>query len=256
MIKFLLDRWSGKKTKKNSYYDKINEINYETDSLRFTYDAYLTEFNSVRSEIELRILLQEKTINYLLIIVAAAISAAQIFKEQALDLRLLLNFHPFIYLIIAILLLYFPYSIIFNNIFLAILGSYEHGVLYPKINTIARILSRHSEGTQEFLEWERKNFPQSLRGTLKWDKFRAMAMYEGFGMILFGMFGFFELIFVGSPATIFVISFLRLKLFHETTWTMLEIILFSIFIIIFLFLIIGLIFGTKTFFEIHREYNS
>jgi len=232
----------------NFHKESSHTINFETDSLRFTFDAYLIEFQSVRSEIEQRTILQEKTINYLLILIAAVISASQIFQEKATELLGFLVFNPSINIIISILLLYFPYSIIFNNIFLSILGSYVHRVLYPKINTIARILTKHSESTNEYLSWEKNTYPKWLRGTFKWDDFRAKSMYEGFGKILFGILSVFEMIFVGSPTIVFIIFFLRIKANYQQSWDTFEIILFIIFILILISLLIGVLFGLNLFF--------
>jgi hypothetical protein len=231
---------------------RSKEIDFENDSLRFTFDSYLIEYQTIRSEIEERLVLQEKTINYLLMIVAAIISASQIFTEQTEQLFFYMKTNPELLIIFAIASLYFPYAVINNNIFMAVLGAYENNVISPKIDAIARILSCHSSSTDEYLLWEKENFPGWLRGTLRWDDYRARTMYVGFRKILFGIFGFFEMLFVCAPAILFFGSYLRLKNITNSNWSLFEIGLFAIFLIIVIALFAGIIFGFEVYLGITR----
>ena len=191
---------------KNRFSNSLPPLEYESDSLRFIYEAHLKEFEAIRNEINLRLQFEENTINYLIVLVAALLSGSQLFGSQAASLIETLNKYPSSYLMLSLVSLLFPLTILQHNLYVVSLGEYIRFVLSPKLNAIAKDLASHSAATKEYLEWESNQFSSWLSGTHKWDEFRPAAQYNSrTASLLFFLLTAFRYMFASLP---FIISLL------------------------------------------------
>lgn len=110
---------------------------FESSALRWAFDAMLTEFTAIREEI-LKVKEQmERTYSYLLALIGA-ILASQFITGAGVKLEQ----HPTLYLVGALLSLWFPV----NNIVMAVdmnaLGGYLREILLPKLNAVVLAAAR------------------------------------------------------------------------------------------------------------------
>ena len=245
LLKYLNRRKEAPMTPAASLVDSTS-INFETDSLRFLFEAYLIEYDTIRREIELRIELQEHTTNYLLILVGVLISAIQLFGDQAGMFINVLNSQPFLYLIFGSIALFFPIRDLAHNLFIRTLGRYARYILIPKLNAISGELSKQSKAQVEFKQWEIRNYPPWLQGTMKWEDYRGYAHHQR-SILIFGMIGLFRYIFVSIPSILFVLAFLSIKSGGEfwQSWTTIERISSVTFVIIIVIMLFGFIHANK-----------
>lgn len=224
------------------------EIDLEPDALRFTYDALLKEYDVLWQEIHLRLQMEERSINYLLVLIGGVISTIQVFQTQSSQLTNTLNAYPAIYLALALISLLFPLTLLEHTLFLANLGGYIHYVLSPKINAIANRLSQHNRAAKEFNIWDSEQFPSHLIGVLKWDDYRPKAQYR-ITLPVFGSLAIFKYMFVCIPAIMFVVAFILAKatVYPGIGLTLIEIILSIVFLSFTLVMFIGILIGAGAF---------
>lgn len=204
-------------TARNKPAQHYEGVSYQDSLLRFTFDAYMSEYESVRREIELRLKLQDQAVNYLFVITAAVITATEVFGRIHLATISFLDKYPEAFLIFAIMMLYFPHLIIKNSYYIAVLGAYENNVISPKIDAIARILPARDANLQRFSKWEKDQFPEWLSGgVLRWDDYRSRIMFSGSYAIVSGLLSIFDNIVVFLPSiTFFLIFALEQKVFEK-----------------------------------------
>jgi len=111
----------------------ITSINYETDPIRFMFEAYLNEYNAVRREVEIHIELHERNINYVLLLIGVILSLFGLEIISVKDFFNFLNDNPYLYLVITIVCLIFPVLYIMRSNYVNTLESYQRHVLAPKI---------------------------------------------------------------------------------------------------------------------------
>ena len=199
---------TGQLSKNDKDYNNTDSdnLNFETDSLRFMFEAYLTEYNAVRREVELHTELHERNINYLLLIIGATFSLSGFTDFSDNKLFQFLNLYPFLYLVFALISLIFPILYIMRSVYVVTLENYQRHVLAPKIAAITSSLSSHSSSVKEFILWEKKSFPSQLQSPMRWLDYSAQRKYRENGTLFF-LFGLFRYIFVGFPSFCFVFAF-------------------------------------------------
>jgi len=233
--------------KEASRIEKTN-IDFETDSLRFTYESLLMEYDAVRQEILFHLQMEERSLSYLLVLIGGVVSALQFFQEQSIHLASTLNSNPVIYLALALISLLFPLTLLEHALFLADLGVYIHNVLSPKIRIIATHLSTQSDATKEFITWESEQFPSYLTGMFRWEGYRLKAQYRTASPV-FGLLAIFKYVFVCIPAALFTVAFISAKAayFAGIAWTSVEILLFVVFMSFVLTLLVGMLMAVGTY---------
>lgn len=246
----VLINWWRSMTQRPTPHDSREQpsIDSEPEALRFIYEALLKEYDILWQEIHLRLQMEERSINYLLVLIGAVISAIQIFQTQSSQLINTLNTYPVIYLALALISLLFPLTLLEHTLFLANLGGYIHYVLSPKMNAITTRLSQHSQVAKEFNNWDSAQFPPHLIGIIKWDDYRPKVQYR-VTLPVFGLLATFKYMFVCIPAILFVVSFISAKatIYPVIGWTPIEIILSIIFVSFTLVMLIGIFMGAGAF---------
>jgi hypothetical protein len=220
-------------------------IIHEVDPLRFMLDAYLTEYDAIRREVELHIELHERNINYLLLILGAIFSLSGFNLIQKSDLFIYLNNNPYLYLLLAIISLIFPVLYIMRSNYVNTLESYQRYVLSPKIAAISSTLSTHSISAEEFIKWESDKFPDWLQGPMKGLDYGIGLKYQKYRG-LFSLISTFRYLFVSLPSAFFTIVFFYN--FNWSKWTYMEYI-FIIALAISIFMIIAGISYTTSFYS-------
>lgn len=219
-----------------------DKLDFETDSIRFLFEAYMMDYTTSLHTVLSRIELEERTTNYLFILIAAVISAFAIFTEFASQVSDWLERNSFVCLLLALISLLFPLRILQNNLYIASIGRYTQHVLSPKINHIATSLSMHNRSTHELIAWEKKRFPFWARGVFQWQTFAAKDR-RSFIWFLSPMLAGFRYAYISLPSVFFLIVFLSIK---STTvpwmgWTLLDQFFFVLLVVFAIVLIIGLV---------------
>jgi hypothetical protein len=224
-----------------------NKIQLEIDSLRFTYDTLMKEYEALRQEINLQIDLEERVLSYLFVLFGAVFSAAQLFYQQSVQIVTGLNQYPAIYLLLALMSLLFPLNLLERNLFMANLGKYIRDVLTPKINMILTQLAKLSQPESEYMIWEADQFPDYLRGALKWEDYRIKTQYRG-NIPTFAVIVVIRYLFASAPFLLFCLAFLSIKATMPfwISWSVFEQILAAVLIIVIIFILFGIFIGTRT----------
>lgn len=93
-----------KKTDKNPSIKIPNFGSFERDPVRFRYDAYLEEFRALRQEILDRLNIQERMINYMILLWAGLLTSLSLFNEELFTkIQIFFSNYPFVLLIISTL---------------------------------------------------------------------------------------------------------------------------------------------------------
>ncbi len=179
-------------------------VNFENDPLRFIFDALLAEYEKIRNEIEIRTELQERTVNYLTLILAALISATQLFPDVINPVVDLLKSNPLIYLILAFISSYLPLSTYTQNQYIVMLASYNHEILSPKLNEIIRVAGNSSPSIMAYSTWEKENYVSSYKGVMRWDAY-FIGRRRPYRFL--ALLGFVRYVYVSTPLILFLYSF-------------------------------------------------
>ena len=181
-----------------------------TDSARLLYDAHIEEYNIIYDAKLMRIDIQDRTENYLFIIISASLSILPISIRAFEPIQELSRSFPSIYVILAIVSLIFPFKFLQQNIFETNLTNYLHFVLSPKLNKLIDHIPESDQNIQYTRKWERKNLPQSLHGVFKYHNYVARTLFQS-RIPVIGIGALFRYIFVCTPSGIFLSFFLLEK---------------------------------------------
>lgn len=136
----------------------------------------MAEYESVRREIEMMIQQQERTFNYLLALVGALL-ASQFVVGEFPEVEAALERRPELYLVVAILTLWFPIQNIILNFHIGTMAQYLRLVLMPKVNYICATAAASSD-LVALGDWDARNLDQDLHGVMLWEVFRVKAQFE------------------------------------------------------------------------------
>jgi len=249
-------KWGIKKMT-NTKLDHTNDIdnssiNFETDSIRFIFDSHLTEYDGIRREIEFRMQSQEQTFNYLILLIVGLFALSELIsgkiasKDETLSLiRSFFESDPYFYLILAILLMFFPLNYIYHNILIVILGGYQYEVLTEKIDAIAEKLSNYSEATLDYLKWESSHYEgKPLKGTFKWDDYRLSNQIGSTAtLIFFSPIALFRPLILLIPPILLFLVFADVRSLRDfRTWGTPDYISLFLFLISLIVFVFGLIY--------------
>lgn len=209
--------------------------NTDSSSLRFHAEVYLKEYEIVRREMEYRFSAQESSFSYLISLVVGLLAILQIFGDSSSIIQTL-YVPPFLYLITAAILMFFPISYVYHNTTIVLLGLYQYEVLAEKFDWMSSELAEHDESTRRFLEWQEDRFRGTpYSGTLRWDYFR---LYNQAGsatatLMMAPLTIFRPLILLITPVILLVLFLQTKPLSDIGTWTAVDfvgmaVLLFSI----------------------------
>jgi hypothetical protein len=228
------------KNGKDSSSHHLDQVNYEEDSARFLYDAYIEEYRIVYKIILARIDIQDRTENYLFLIISAILSIIPISVRLLKPIQEFSADYPIIYIALAVISLLFPFKFLQQNIFEKNLTDYLQYVLGRKINVLVEGMPKSSQTTQSTFVWEKRNLDPSLHGTFQHHDYKARVNITS--KMIIGVGGFFRHLFVCIPSTLFFLFFLSEKgsVVFWQAWTLPERIVTFFFAILVLVYIIGL----------------
>ena len=210
---------------------------FETDPIRFRYDAYMEEFRSLWQEVQQTLNIQERTLNYIVILWAGILAAFSTLSRDTLtQLSSFIISLPVIFLFLSVLFIVFVLSYVEHDIQNGHIGLYIQTELAPKIETIAE--SRVS--TDEPLYQSKVIF-------FGWDKFRSKKQFRFPNDIFNFLASGFRYLFVASPTITSTLIFAYIKITNATPITLYEYILLSILTLGWIMIIWGLIRAAKIY---------
>lgn len=236
----------------------VQSINFETDPIRFQYDAILAEFEALRREIELRIQLTERIIDFFFILLGAILSAAQLSSKTGSFLFEQINKFPVTYLVLAMASTWFAMSHLNHTIYTTTLGRYIELVLSPKLSYIAFELSKDVVSGEQYWKWEAEKFPSKLRGTMRWEAFRVNAYNRKIGFLVSVVGGFRSLLYFAPPILFTTIFFsVKSSQIFWVDWTFAERIILVLFVLLIVILAVGIVTTQKqAWFELNEVKES
>lgn len=156
-------------------------FDFEKDPIRFVFETTMREYETVRREIEMMILQQERTFNYLLALVGALL-ASQLLVDEFPTVEAKLNENPSLYLFLGLTALWFPVQNVILNAHIATMAAYLRTVLIPRVN--AMVDSVESPTLNTYKSTVEASMPSSLHGLLAWEAYRADSQFDRVGSLL------------------------------------------------------------------------
>lgn len=210
-----------------------DQIDHGADSVRFLYDAHIEEYNIIYNTILTRMTMEERTENYLFLIISAILSLLPVSVTAIEPLHKFSANYPVMFIFLAITSLIFPIKLLQQNIFVTNLSNYLRFVLSPKLNAVLESIPEPSATTQGVIAWEESRLPYGLRGVFRYENYISQTVFAS-KIPITGMTAFFRYLFVCIPSVIFFSFFLFQKkgsIFWQG-WTIIEKIASAVFALI------------------------
>lgn len=210
-----------KKPNEEKSFSEDRLSNYETSAYRWAFDALLAEFSALRDEMITLKEQTERTYTYLLALLGAILASQFISSSWSASL----NRHASIYLVVALLALWFPVNNITGAVDIIAIGLYVREILAPKLNSIIGMVAGDVEKQLSLDTGHLLGItPELLREISRWDtsgKLLAPMSWEEFlpkirpggqvRQLLMAPVYFTRIAFLYSPSVVLVGIFFRVR---------------------------------------------